>query len=298
VKLGVLPRFTRDSIVDPDWVTGFGAVCEEMGVESVWGVEHVLVAQDYEPRYPYSESGRMPGNPETVMPDPLEWLAFLAASTESVRLGTSVLVLTLHSPVVVAKRVATLDALSRGRALLGVGIGWQVEEYTAVGVPYAQRGARLDEYVDALRALWGAEFASFDGRFVAFERVSSLPKPVQPGGVPIVVGGSSEAAARRAGTRGDGFFPYVISPDDFAARVEDVRAAARAAGRDPGAVELTVWPTSWQPGAALHLDLARRYADAGADRLVVSAQEAGGPGLDDLRRFLGDYREQVLDRLT
>jgi probable F420-dependent oxidoreductase len=297
MKLGVLPRFTRDSIVDPEWVVGFGAVCEEMGVESVWGVEHVLVAQEYEPRYPYSSSGRMPGNPETVMPDPLEWLAFLAASTETVRLGTSVLVLTLHSPVVVAKRVATLDALSRGRALLGVGIGWQVEEYAAVGVPYSGRGARLDEYVDALRALWGEEYASFGGRFVAFDRVSSLPKPAQPGGVPIVVGGSSEAAARRAGTRGDGFFPYVISPEDFAARVADVRAAALDAGRDPEAVELTVWPTSWQPGSALDPDLARRYADVGAQRLVVSAQEAGGRELDDVRRFLGDYRDRVLDRL-
>src|SRR5581483_10048149 len=84
MKLGVLPRFTRDVIVDPGWVTGFGALCEEMGVESVWGVEHVLVAQDYEPRYPYSADGRMPGNPETVMPDPLEWLAFFAASSETV----------------------------------------------------------------------------------------------------------------------------------------------------------------------------------------------------------------------
>jgi probable F420-dependent oxidoreductase len=297
VKLGVLPRFTRDHIVDPDWVLGFGAVCEEAGVESVWGVEHVVVAQEYEPRYPYSESGRMPGNPETVMPDPLEWLAFLAAGTSTVRLGTSVLVLTLHSPAVVAKRVATIDALSGGRMMLGVGIGWQVEEYAAVGVPYSQRGARLDEYVDALRALWRDEYASFDGRFVRFDRVSSLPKPVQPGGVPIIVGGSSKAAARRAGTRGDGFFPYVISPDDFVARAADVRAAAVDAGRDPDAVELTVWPTSWRPGAALDLDLARRYADAGTDRLVVSAQEAGGAALDDLRRFLGDYREQVLDRL-
>ena len=296
MKLGVLPRFTQDA-VDPEWVVGFGAACEEMGVESVWGVEHVVVAQDYEPRYPYSEDGRMPGRPGTVMPDPLEWLTFLAASTTTVRLGTSVLVLTLHSPAVVAKRVATLDALSGGRTTLGVGIGWQVEEYAACGVPYSERGPRLDEYIDALRTLWREEYASFDGRFVRFDRVSSLPKPAQAGGVPIVVGGSSEAAARRAGTRGDGFFPYVVSPDDFAARVADVRTAAVGAGRDPDAIELTVWPTSWQVGAALDLDLARRYADAGAHRLVVSAQEAGGPGLEELRRFLGEYREQVLDRL-
>ena len=173
-------------------------MCEEFDVESVWAVEHVVVAEDYEPRYPYSPDGRMPGRPGTVMPDPLEWLTYFAAVTETVRLGTSVMVLPLHSPAVLAKRVATLDCLSRGRAMmLGVGIGWQVEEYAAVGVPYDDRGPRLEEYVDAMRELWREDVATYHGLYVDFERVSSLPKPAQPDGVPIVIGGSSRVAARR-----------------------------------------------------------------------------------------------------
>ena len=116
-------------------------------MESIWTVEHVVVANNYEPRYSYSESGRMPGAPGVVMPDPLEMLAFMASVTERVRLGTGVVVLPLHPPAVMAKRVATLDALSGGRVILGVGSGWQIEEYTACGVPYEGRGDRLDECI-------------------------------------------------------------------------------------------------------------------------------------------------------
>jgi probable F420-dependent oxidoreductase len=297
MKLGVLPRFKRGVITSSEWMAEFAAVVEEAGCESVWAVEHVVVADGYEPRYPYSESGQMPGHPETVMPDPLEWLAYLAALTSTVRLGTSVVVLPLHSPAVLAKRAATLDALSGGRLLLGVGIGWQVEEYAAVGVPYRDRGARLEEHVASMRALWRAEHATFDGRFSSFTRVASEPKPAQPGGIPIVIGGSSSIAARRAGRIGDGFFPYVIGPDDLAARIDELRTAARDAGRDPAGVEITAWPTSWKPGAALDVDLARRFAELGVRRLIVSSDEAGGPEHEDLRRFLGEYRERVLSRL-
>ena len=154
MRFGVLPVFHRDVIVDPDWVTGFARACEDGGADSVWVVEHAVVADEYEPRYPYSESGRMAGA-GAVMPDPLEWLAFVAACTERILLATGVVVLPEHPPAVFAKRVATLDRLSRGRVLLGVGIGWQIEEYAAIGVPYERRGARLDEHLDALAALWG-----------------------------------------------------------------------------------------------------------------------------------------------
>ncbi len=151
-SLGVLPSFRPGVITDPDWVAGFARVCEDGGVESVWAVEHVLVAEDYEPLYPYSEDGQMPGGGRAVMPDPLEWLSFVAASTSRLTLGTAVLILTQHSPVQIAKRVATLDALSGGRVRLGVGIGWQKEEYAALNIPYSDRGGRLDEYIDAVRA--------------------------------------------------------------------------------------------------------------------------------------------------
>lgn len=298
MKLGVLPRFHESVITDADWIQRFGALCEEVGVESVWAVEHVLVAEDYEPRYSYSPTGRMPGAPGTVMPDPLEWLTYLAAVTSSVRLGTAVVVIPLHPPVVLAKRVATLDALSGGRAILGVGVGWQIEEYRAVGVPYEERGARADDAIAALRACWSPDPVSFRGPFTEIPLASVLPKPAQGGALPIVIGGSTRVAARRAGRLGDGFFPYVCGPDEYADRVEVIRTTALEHGRDPDAIELTVWPGSYRHGSAFDLDLAKRYAELGVTRMVVAAHEAAGPSFDDLRRFLTDYREQILDQLV
>ena len=155
IKLGIMPAFKDGVITDPRWCHEFAEMVEAEGVESIWTVEHVVVAKDYEPRYSYSANGRMPGASGTVMPDPLEMLAFFASCTERVRLGTAVLVLTLHQPAVVAKRVATIDNLSNGRVSLGVGSGWQIEEYRACGVPYdggspARRGdRRVARVVDA-----------------------------------------------------------------------------------------------------------------------------------------------------
>jgi probable F420-dependent oxidoreductase len=299
MKFGILPTFDRRTTLDPDWVLAFARMAEAGGAESIWAVEHVVVAKDYEPLYPYSPDGRMPTGPDTVMPDPLEWLAFVAAGTSRLRLGTSVVVAAEHSAAILAKRVATLDALSRGRVLLGVGIGWQKEEYAAIGVPYRDRGRRLDETIEAMRALWGPGPASYRGRHVAFENVSCDAKPAQKRGVPILIGGSSPAAARRAGRLGDGFYPYVISPEDLAARLAELREAAREAGRDPAAIEVTVWPGSFAFDRTFDLDLVRRYVDCGGvARLVVSALEAGGTGFDDQRRLVDDYREKVIEKLA
>jgi probable F420-dependent oxidoreductase len=296
VKLGVLPSFRRSEITNAEWVAAFLGAVEECGCESVWTVEHVVVADDYEPLYPYSDDGRMPGRPDTVMPDPLEWLAYAAALTSTVRLGTAVVVVPLHAAATLAKRAATVDALSGGRVMLGVGVGWQKEEYAAVGVPYDGRGHRLEESVAAMRALWRDDLASYDGSTVRFMRVRSEPKPIR-GSVPIVVGGSSDLAARRAGRIGDGWFPFVISPDDFTARAGLLRAAAETAGRDPDTVELTVWPASWDPTATFDVELVRRYAAAGASRIVVSTAMVEGAGRDDLRRFLERVQREVIDAI-
>jgi probable F420-dependent oxidoreductase len=295
MKIGVLPVFRPECITDPDWVTRFARGIEASGAESVWSVEHVLVAEDYEPRYSYSESGRMRGS--ATMPDPLEWLGFVAAVTEHLLLATGVMILPLHSPVVLAKRVATLDALSQGRVVLGVGSGWQIEEYRACNVPYEDRGALLDEHIEVLRDLWAPGLRTFRGPTVSYEAVESEPKPARAGGPPIVVGGSTIRAAARAGRVGDGWFPYVISPDDYAARVATVRATARDCGRDPGVIELTVWPASWQPGSSVDAATVARYAETGLDRIVVSAQEAASSDVDDICRFIDDVRTHVVDRL-
>ncbi|NRA10141.1 MAG: LLM class F420-dependent oxidoreductase [Myxococcales bacterium] len=297
MRMGFIPTMVRGRTTDPEYVGALAGLLEECEVESVWTVEHVVVAENYEPLYPYSEDGRMPTGPDTAMPDPLEWLSFMAALTQRVRLGTSVVIASQHSAAILAKRAATLDALSRGRLSLGVGLGWQREEYEAVGVPYRDRGRRLDECIEAMRALWQDGPATYQGKYQRFENVRCDTQPVQEGGIPILIGGSSDHAARRAGRLGNGFYPYVISPEDFATRLITLREAARDAGRDADAVELTIWPGSYDFTRTFDLDLVRAYVDQGVSRLVISAGEGGGDDLDSMRRLLESYHEQVIEKL-
>src|SRR4051812_31198778 len=174
-----------------------------------------------------------------AIPDPLDWLAFVAGVTTTLRLATGVLLLPQHNPVVLAKRAATIDALSGGRLMLGIGVGWLREEAEAVGVTFTDRGQRTDQYIEAMRALWRDRPATYDGEHVSFTGVSSTPAPAQPNGVPIVVGGTSKGAVRRAGRLGDGYFPIGVGPDDLPPLLDAVRREARDADRDPDAIEIT-----------------------------------------------------------
>lgn len=298
MQLGVIPLCEQSITTDPAWTRTFVTMLEEEGVESVWMPEHVIMAEDYEPLYDYSTDGRAPVAPTTVMPDPLHWLSFAAAWTERLRLGTGVLIGPQHSAAVLAKRLATIDALSGGRLEAGIGIGWQKEEYQAVGVPYRDRGRRLDELLDAMRILWRDDPATYHGDFVNFDRVHCDTKPIQTGGVPMLIGGSSEAAAIRAGQRGDGFFPYVISPDDLAVRLESATKAATEAGRDlTGAFTVTIWPGSFRSDGTFDLDLARAYRDVGVNRFILASYEAEGQSPDAIRRLIRDYQDRILGQL-
>lgn len=297
MKLGIIPLCEQSVTTDPVWSRGFVQMLESEGVESVWMPEHVIMAENYEPLYGYSEDGRAPIAPTTMMPDPLHWLSFAAAWTAHLRIGTGVLIGPQHSAAILAKRLATVDAMSNGRLETGIGIGWQKEEYEAVGVPYADRGRRLDELLDAMRVLWRDDPATFHGDFVHFDQVYCDTKPAQAGGVPMLIGGSSEAAARRAGRRGNGFFPYVISPETLAARMTTVHAAATEAGRSLDDFSLTVWPASYRSDGSFDLDLARAYRDVGVTRLILAAYEARGPGIDRIRRLILDYQDRILGQL-
>src|SRR5207342_2461098 len=139
---------------------------EAAGFESFWTVEHVIFPEDYQSAYPYSPTGKMPAAPSTPIPDPLIWLSYVAAVTTKLRLATGILILPQRNPLILAKEVATLDHLSGGRVELGIGVGWLEEEFDALGVPFARRGARTDEYIEVLRALWDGDHASHDGEFV------------------------------------------------------------------------------------------------------------------------------------
>ena len=153
----------------PDHLERLARICDEVGVESLWTVEHVVVPKGYQSEYPYSPNGKMPGPEESPIPDPVLPLAFAAAVTDRLRFGTGVMILPQRHPAYVAKEMATLDVLSKGRAMLGVGIGWLREEFETVGVPFKERAPRTEESVRAIRSLWG-EPAPFDGRFYCWDR--------------------------------------------------------------------------------------------------------------------------------
>lgn len=286
MKFGVIPPYGLGPVEDPAYAVAFARLAEEFGFESLWVVEHVVMAVEYRSVYPYDPSGRSPFTAEVAQPDPLVWLAYVAAATTRIRLATGVLILPQRNPLLLAKELATLDRLSGGRVELGIGMGWVREEAEAVGAPFDGRARRADEYVAVMRTLWREPVASFDGEYVRFAGMVSRPSPVQEGGVPIVVGGHSEAAARRAGRLGDGFFPLGVAP----ARLAHLRAvmgeAATAAGRDPAAIAVTCLGT---PDAAA----AEGYAARGVERMVIAALQSD---LDDLRRTFSRFRTDVIDR--
>jgi probable F420-dependent oxidoreductase len=245
--------------VDPARAVELLQAAEEAGFESAWTVEHTVVPAGYKSAYPYSNDGKMAGGVDDFpLPDPLIWMAYVAAATTKIKLATGILILPQHNPVVVAKQVATLDHLSRGRVLLGIGVGWMKEEFDALGVPFDDRGPRTDEYVGALRALWGQPKASYRGDYVAFDGVYCRPRPVR-GAVPIIVGGHSPAAARRAGRLGDGFIPARGSPH---ALIELARRTAAQHDRDPRALEITT-------GVPETLEEIPALSAFGVDRVVV-----------------------------
>lgn len=272
----------------PDLAVDLARTAEAAGFESLWTVEHVVVPKGYQSRYPYSSSGKMPAPEDMPIPDPLIWLAYVAAATERIKLGTGILILPQRHPAYVAKEIATLDVLSRGRVLLGIGIGWLQEEFDMLGIPFEERAPRTEESVRAIRALWkGPE--PFEGRFYRWGAVESNPKPVQPGGPPVLVGGHVEGAARRAARVGNGFFPGRTDPETLKRLMAAMRDECAKIGRDPAEVELTVGATG-----PLDEDGIARLAELGVDRLVIPppAFDADGikKGLPELgERLIAKY---------
>ena len=240
-----------------------GRSAEAAGIDSLWTVEHVVYPDEYGSTYPYDDSGRMAMAPDTDLTDPLTWLTWVGAHTSTLRLATGILILPERNPVVLAKQLGTMDALTGGRIDLGIGVGWLREEFDALGIPWERRGARTDEYVAAMRTLWSGNSVSFDGDFVSFSGVSSNPKPVN-GSVPIVIGGHSDAAARRAGRLGDGFWP---GKGDLDHLLDVMRREAEAHDRDPDVIEVT-WAGDLTAGED-PVAAAAALAAKGVSRVIV-----------------------------
>jgi probable F420-dependent oxidoreductase len=238
-------------------------VCRESeahNVNRIWLGEHVVLFDDYASSYPYSANGKLPAPAETGLLDPLITLGFVAAHTYSVRLGTAMCLLPQRNPLYTAKEVATLDWLSGGRIDLGVGVGWLKEEFEALGVPWAQRGRRTDEYIGVLRSLWEEDPSTFDGELVTLPKCRMHPKPIQRP-VPIHVGGESDAALRRVARFANGWVPFNCRPAQLATLVPRLEELLAEQGRSRTDIEITVCPyfEAILPGQLTE------YVEAGAD---------------------------------
>jgi len=249
----------RGRLGAPEMLAAIGQAAEEAGLPRVWFGDHVVYPVDYAPNYP-SPSGRLNYNPASSQIDVVVAMSWLCASTSTVGVGTSVMVVAQRQLVWLAKQLASLDAMSGGRLTLGIGVGWCGEEFESLGVPFEHRGSRTDEYVRAMQVLWTEEVPAFSGRFVSFPPLYCNPKPAQAGGPPIWVGGGGKAAFERVARYGAGWVAGGAPPDELARDIVAIRRRAAELGRED------------------------------ADDIGLLVQGVWRPDRDDLRRHLRDLR--------
>ena len=231
---------------------------EDAGFESLWTGEHVVVV---DPQVPPS-----PVPPETPMVDTIATLAFAAAATERIKLGSGIILLAQRNPVVLAKELAGIDVLSNGRLLFGIGVGYVKQEFDVIGVPYEERGARVTEHIEAIRALWTQDKPEFEGQFTQISGVQSNPRPIQQPHPPFVIGGMSPPAFRRAVAQGDEWYGFFQDLDATANCIKGLREAAKRVERPASLGELDI---SITPPGAVDLDMVKRYEDLGVSRLIL-----------------------------
>ena len=281
MKFGL--AFASSVGTDPASALEIARIAEAVGFESVWGGEHVVMPSTISSAYPYTSDGKIPATPETVIPDPLIWLAYVAAVAPTLRLGTCILILPQRNPLVLAKELATLDHLSGGRVELGIGVGWMKEEFDALDVPWEHRGKRNDEYVAALRTIWSGSHVEFHGEFVDFEPLTSTPRPAQGAIIPILVGGDTPVAMRSAARLADGFFPGESHAERLGELIAAVRAACMDIDRDPATLEINAMFGRHMKDPTAGIEVMQGL---GVGRLMVPAFAFGGDGgLDRLREF-------------
>jgi probable F420-dependent oxidoreductase len=244
-----------------------GPALEERGFESVWVPEHVVLFDDYESQYPYADDGRFPGGGDSGLLEPLTALTYLAAVTDTLRLGTGICLITQRNPVYTAKQVADLDVLSGGRVEFGVGVGWLREEFDALNVPFERRGDRARDHVEVMKSLWTEPTSSYDGELYRLSACRLYPKPVQQPHPPIHFGGETDAALRRAAELGQGWFGFNRMPDQVPEALGRLDRALAAADRGRDDITISICPY-FKPIDTADLE---RYAEMGVDRVIVVA---------------------------
>lgn len=256
---------TANPFSTPEWLHALGTHAEERGYHSIWVPEHVVLFDDYASSYPYSPDGRIPAPPGSGMLEPFTTLAFLAACTSTVRLGTGICLLAQRNPVYTAKEVSNLDWLSGGRVDFGIGVGWLREEFEVVNVPWPNRGRRTDDYIEVCKALWCEDPSSFEGTYYRLPSCHMHPKPVQDPHPPLHFGGESDAALARVARVGQGWYSFNRLPHEVGeglARLEDALAAQ---GRTRADVRVTVCPYF----NGLTPEMVEAYHEAGVDEVTA-----------------------------
>jgi probable F420-dependent oxidoreductase len=253
--------------IAPAAIAAIAHKAEETGFESLWVPEHLIFPVEYKSRYPYGSTGRMPGLAGAPMHDPMVVLAYVAALTTRIKLATGVFVVPLRNAIATAKSIASLDVLSGGRFLFGIGVGWLAEEFERVGMDFHDRARRTREYVALMKQLWTSEDPVFHGRTINLEGVKFAPKPVQTC-PPLIFGGHSEASFKRAAQLGDGWYGIGHSIEELERTIARLREHERLAKRERP-LEVTV---ALRHGRQLTLDDVKRMAAIGVDRMLV-----GGP---------------------
>jgi probable F420-dependent oxidoreductase len=216
------------------------AACERYRIDSIWTGDHVINAFQIDSTYPYSPTGKFPLPPEEPILEPLTFMGYAVAQTQTVQVGVSVLIVPYRNPVVTARALGALDYLSEGRIIVGVGSGWMKEEFDALGVPFEDRGARTDEFIHIFKEIWTNPTPRFSGAYSQFSGITAYPLPVQKPHPPIWVGGNSKRAMRRALELGDGWQPGWSKPEQFAQEMQDFQRIADRLGRDPKTVEISL----------------------------------------------------------
>ena len=287
MKIGLIP--VNVGVPNAAGMVGLAQLAEGLGFESVWTFEHAIVPNEYQSKYPYSPDGKMGVTPETNFVDPLIALTAVAAQTKTIRLGTGVNILSQANPLYVAKQAASLDFVSGGRFELGVGIGWLKEEFQAAGTPFERRGARFDDYIQAMRKLWSGETVEHQSEFIDWTGFKSYPVPVQ-NPFPVVIGGTKGKAFERTARYGNGWVAPTASPDQLAPLMKELGQACAEFDRDPSEIEVTAM---WFPNREDLSDV-ERYRSMGVRRLVVPLPALGrGNPADSLKQF----NEQVLTQI-
>jgi probable F420-dependent oxidoreductase len=269
-------------LADADGVAAVAQHAESLGFESIWVGEHPVLVDPQVPPSP------LPADAE--MMDPVPVLAYAAAETSRILLGTGIVILPLRNPVILAKQLATVDVLARGRLVVGIGVGYVPGEYDAIGVPFETRGRRADEWIDALRTLWHDDHPRIDGEFASFAGIQCRPRPHRPGGPPVLASGMSTAARRRAVARCEGWYGFFQDLSNTEAAIAELARLGAEVDRPAalGPLEITITP----PPGPVDADTVRRYEDLGVHRLVLVHDWSGMAGGPDAARR-GKFQEEM-----